>query len=187
MAALNTYGLHTPRLAIDLPTTADVDQIYRLVGEEDREAICSTLVWDGPADRAEVEWWVEQCRTQTYEEWGFHWVIRDRTGDLAGTAGQVLGAIGTRPLGTPGRADVGYWLGRDYWRRGLMSEALAGLLELGATELGYAKIEAAVFAHNDAGRQLVERSGFELEGVVRRAHRKYGEWVDDAIYGLVLE
>lgn len=185
-ATQNTYKYCTERLSIELPVASDVDELYRLVGEADRRAICSTLLWDGPEDRSEIEWWVEQCRTSSYGDWGFHWIIRDRVGDICGSEGLVLGAIGTRPLGVPGRGDVGYWLGRSYWRQGLMSEALAGLVKLGSTELGYAKMEAAVFAHNDAGRRLVERAGFELEGVVRRSQRKYGEWVDEALYGLVV-
>jgi len=184
--ALNTYGFSTERLTIEVPDTGDVDQLYRLIGGDDRRAICSTLGWDGPDDRSDVEQWIQQCRTEPYEQWGFHWVARDRTGDLTGTAGKALGAIGTRPLGVPGRADVGYWLGRQYWRRGLMSEALAGLIELGSAELAYAKLEAVVFANNEAGRRLAEHVGFELEGVIRRAFRKYGDWVDQALYGLVL-
>lgn len=129
---------------------------------------------------------MDQCRTKSYGEWGLHWVVRDRTGELTGTAGLAIGAIGTRPLGVPGRGDVGYWLGRQYWRQGLMSEALGGLIGLCSSELGYAKVEAAVFVDNEAGRRLAERVGFELEGVIRRAFRKYGEWVDQAAYGLLL-
>jgi RimJ/RimL family protein N-acetyltransferase len=67
-----------------------------------------------------------------------------------------------------------------------MSEALAGLIGLCSAELDYAKVEAAVFADNEAGRRLAERVGFELEGTIRRAFRKYGEWVDQAVYGLLL-
>lgn len=185
--ALNTYSFETQRLLMDLPDRSDVAVIHGLVGGVDRRAICSTLVWDGPENRSEVESWVDGCRTEAYGRWGFHWVIRDRLGDLTGKIGTPVGAIGTRPLETPGRADVGYWLGRAYWRRGLMSEALGGLVHLGASRLSYAKMEAYVFTANTAGRRLVERAGFELEGIIRRAVRKYGEWVDEALYGLVLD
>lgn len=184
--ALNSFSFGTQRLRIDLPDSDDVDRLYGLIGGEDRHAICATLGWDGPDDRSEIETWVDQCRTKPYGEWGLHWVVRDLTGELAGTAGLALGAIGTRPLGVPGRGDVGYWLGREYWRQGLMSEALDGLIGLCSSELDYAKVEAAVFVDNVAGRRLAESVGFELEGVIRRSFRKYGELVDQAVYGLVL-
>jgi len=182
----NTYRFTTDRLTVELPVAEDAAELYRLVGGDDRAAICATLVWDGPEDLAESVWWVEQCRTATYGEWGYHWVVRDRIGDLAGTAGQAIGAIGTRPTGTPGRADVGYWFGRAYWGQGVATEALGALVDLGRDELGYAKMEATVFAHNPAGLRLVERVGFEREGLIRRGHRKNGRWVDDVIHGLVL-
>lgn len=185
--ARNTYRFTTDRLAIEVPEGGDVDTLYGLIGGDDRQAICATLLWDGPDDRSDTAEWVEKCRTEPFGEWGFHWVVRDRTGTIAGTAGQALGAIGTRPRGVPGRADVGYWLGRPYWGKGLMTEALAALVTLGTTELGYAKIEADVFAHNVAGRRLVERAGFEQEGMIRRGASKAGGWVDVALYGLVVD
>lgn len=184
--SLNTHRFSTDRLTIELPVADDAAELYRLIGGQDREAICATLVWDGPDDPADSAWWVEQCRTATYGDWGYHWVVRDRGGDLAGTPGRPIGAIGTRPSGVPGRADVGYWFGRAYWGRGVATEALTALVDLGRNELGYAKIEANVFAHNVAGRRLVERVGFEREGLIRRGHRKRGRWVDNVIYGLVI-
>lgn len=151
-----------------------------------RQEICATLVWNGPEDLAEVEEWVEACRTKTYEDWGFHWVIRDRVGSVAG-AGQVLGALGTRPREVPGRADVGYWLGRPYWGSGLMTEALSALLDYCFTSLNGHKIEADVFTHNVPGRRLVEKVGMKQEGIIRHAHRKGGEWVDQVVYGMLAD
>ncbi len=184
--AVNTHGFATDRLAIEVPDEGDVDALFHLIGGPDRDAICETLLWDGPDDRSDIEWWVEQCRTATFADWGFHWVMRDRSGDLGGGAGTAIGAIGTRPTGVPGRADVGYWLGRSYWGRGLMTEALTALVDLGRRDLDYAKMEATVFATNGAGCRLVEKVGFEREGLVRRGQRKRGAWVDCALYGLVL-
>lgn len=183
--SLNSHSFTTDRLHVGLPTPQDAQTLFDLVGGADRRAICSTLIWDGPKDVAEVADWIDQCGRETYEDWGFHWVIRDRTGTLTGNRGVVLGAIGTRPRDEPGRASVGYWLGRRYWGQGLMGEALSSLIALGFNVLDYYKIEADVFLHNERGRRLVERVGMSHEGVIRGAHRKYGELVDTAIYGLM--
>ncbi len=184
--SLNTLRFTTERLLVDLPQPDDADVLFHLVGGPDRDAICATLAWDGPDDRSDTDWWIERCRTATYGEWGYHWVLRDRSGDLAGATGRALGAIGTRPTGVPGRGDVGYWLGRPYWSRGLVTEALTALVELGRTDLDYAKMEATVFATNPGGIRLVEKVGFEREGLIRRGHRKRGQWVDCALYGILL-
>jgi len=182
----NTYDVQTERLHVDLPRGDDAPQLYALVGGDRREEISATLIWDGPDELADVEDWVERARTMPYEEWGLHWVLRDRVGSIGGP-GHVLGAIGITPRGSPGRADVGYWLGRPYWGSGIMAEALAGVLDLWFTSLDGHKIEADVFTHNVRGRRLVEKLGMQQEGVIRHAHRKRGEWVDAAVYGMLAD
>lgn len=186
-ASTNTHRIETARLVIEMPEPSDAPTLFSLVGGSDRAEVCATLVWDGPDDVAEVKTWIERCRTERFEPFGFHWVIRDRHGAVAGEPGSVLGAIGTRPTETPGRGDVGYWLGRPYWGMGIMAEALRAVLELGFETLGYAKIDADVFTTNERGRRLVERAGMTLEGTIRRALRKQGEWVDVAVYGMIPE
>ena len=116
-------------------------------------------MWDGPDTISDIESWIEQCRANPFEDLGFFWVIRDASGDLTGTMGRVMGNIGTRPLGVPGRADVGYWLGYPYWGRGVMSEALSAVLRFGFDTLDYAKIEAEVLIDNIRSLRLVESLG----------------------------
>lgn len=186
-ASGNTHRFATDRLTIEVANMADAAGLFALVGGEDRREVCATLVWDGPDEPEDVELWIERSRTASFADFGFHWVIRDHAGTFTGDAGRLLGAIGTRPTGSPGRADVGYWLGRPYWGRGIMSEALDGLLDYGFDTLDYYRIEAEVFANNERGRRLVEGRGMTLEGTIRRGFLKYGEWVDAALYGILRE
>lgn len=182
-SARNTHRLETRRLLVDLPVAMDADRIFSLTtGAEGRE-VTATLVWDGPRDHHEVEWWIEQCRTATYGEFGFHWVIRDATGGFS-DRGAVLGAIGTRPTAESGHADVGYWLGKPYWGRGLMREALTAVLTLCFRALDHARVVAEVFTDNTPGRALVERVGMTLRDVIPAAHVKRGRPVDFAVYAI---
>jgi [ribosomal protein S5]-alanine N-acetyltransferase len=171
---------------MEMPAADDAQAIYDLVGGTDRDEICSFLVWDGPDSIDEVADWIERCRTAAFDDFGYHWVIRSADPSIA-DPGTVLGAIGTRPHGSPGRADVGYWLGKAHWGQGIMNEALNAVLDLGFGTLDYGKVEAEVFAHNARGRRLVERVGFQQEGLIRRSLRKRGGWVDEAIYGILAE
>ena len=180
-SARNTHAFETARLTVDLPVVADADRLFELAGGADGREVTATLVWDGPADRSEIERWIDRCRTAPYAEFGFHWVIRDRTGEFD-EPGAALGAIGTRPLGEPGHADVGYWLGRQFWGRGVMTEALTALLDLGFGPLDDTRIVAEVFTSNERGRALVERVGMTLRRVVSDAHVKRGVPVDFAVY-----
>jgi len=183
----NLYAFSTARLRVELPEPTDASLLYGLLSGVEGRKVIAGLLWDGPRDVAEIESWIERCRGESFADWGFHWVIRDASGELTGTAGRAMGAIGTRPLGVPGRADVGYWLGFPYWGRGVMSEALSALLQFGFDTLDYAKIEAEVFLNNQRGLRLVESVGMIREGVIRRAVRKRGSWLDEARYGVLPE
>lgn len=181
----NEFRIETPRLVLDVPEPADAPTLYALVGGSDRDEVCATLLWEGPDDVTEIEAWIVRCRTATFEPFGLHWVLRDRTGDLTGTAGTAIGAAGTRPRYFRGRADVGYWLGKPYWGRGLMAEAAAALVRFDFEHLDMAKVEADVFTHNTRGIRLVEKLGFRREAHHRRAVLKRGEWIDEYIYGIL--
>lgn len=59
-----------------------------------------------------------------------------------------------------GVREVGYWLGREFWGRGLASQALAEFLTLDANRPLY----GLVAEHNHASRRVLERNGFVLVG-----------------------
>lgn len=56
--------------------------------------------------------------------------------------------------------EVGYWLGREYWGRGLMPEAVSALLRHGFETLGCAAIWCAHYDFNSQSRRVIEKSGF---------------------------
>ncbi len=59
-----------------------------------------------------------------------------------------------------GERQVGYWIGREFWGRGIASTALARLLE----ELPDRPLHATVAAHNPASRRVLEKAGFRVVG-----------------------
>lgn len=183
----NTHAFETNRLLIEVPRADDAATLFHLNGGEHRREVNATLLWDGADDVGGTEEWVAKCASEPYGEYGFHWVIRDKAGSVAGEHASALGAIGTRPRDEAGRADVGYWLGRPFWGQGVMTEALRGLLDYGFTTLDNYKMEADVFTHNARGLRLVASVGMIQEGLIRRAHRKYGEWVDVTVWGILVE
>ena len=53
--------------------------------------------------------------------------------------------------------------------------------------LRLAKLEAGVFVGNLPSRRIFEKSGFLLEGTIRRAVSKRGRFVDEWLFGLLPE
>jgi RimJ/RimL family protein N-acetyltransferase len=83
------------------------------------------------------------------------------------------------------RAELGYALGREHWRRGLMGEALTLLLAFAFGELGLRRLEADVDPRNAASIRSLERLGFRREGFLRERWCVSGEIQDALFYGLL--
>ncbi len=82
-------------------------------------------------------------------------------------------------------AEVGYWLGRAYWGRGIATRALAGLTRHGFERLLLVRLFAGVFAGNEASARVLENCGYVREGIARSAAFKAGRFVDVLQYARV--
>jgi ribosomal-protein-alanine N-acetyltransferase len=80
--------------------------------------------------------------------------------------GALAGGLGFTILNgsQAGVAEIGYWLGRPYWGRGIMTEALQSALRYGFGRLDVRRIQSMVMAPNVASAHVLEKSGFTLEG-----------------------
>ena len=108
------------------------------------------------------------------------WGVARRTDDL------LIGSITLFNLDfTHRRAEIGYALGRDYWRQGYMHEALSAVISYAFDELGFHRIEADVDPRNDASIRTVERLGFQREGYLRERWQVGGEIQDALFFGLL--
>ena len=94
--------------------------------------------------------------------------------------GRAVGAIGYVPLSDIQRisAEVGYWLGEEYWGRGIMSQVLADFTEYIFAETGIIHLYANVFEDNAASMRVLEKAGFTPVGVMHRAAVKNGRVID---------
>jgi RimJ/RimL family protein N-acetyltransferase len=83
------------------------------------------------------------------------------------------------------RAELGYILGRDHWRRGFMREALAALIEYAFRTAGLHRLEADIDPRNAASIRSLEHFGFAREGLLRERWRVAGETQDSLMMGLL--
>jgi ribosomal-protein-alanine N-acetyltransferase len=87
-----------------------------------------------------------------------------------------------------GVGELGYTLGSAFHRRGYMSAAIRQLLPLAFDPVAGAnlwRIEAIAAVRNVASRTVLERAGFQFEGIARASLMINGERVDHARYGLL--
>ncbi len=82
-------------------------------------------------------------------------------------------------------AEIGYWLGKKYWKKGLMSEAVRLILGFAFEELKLHRVSATIFEDNVASKRVLEKVGFKLEGKRREARLKFGKWHNELLYGIL--
>jgi len=102
-------------------------------------------------------------------------------GEFAGIAGVIL-----MDDVYDGTGEVGYWLGKAYWSKGIMTKALQAFVSFCKDDLKLRKLEAGVFSSNPASMKVLEKCGFVMEGVKRSKIIKAGEILDEHMYGLVI-
>ena len=85
----------------------------------------------------------------------------------------------------PHSGEVGYWIGKQYSNKGIATTALKRILNIGFNEMGLLRIYAITFLGNDASERVLEKCGFQYEGLMRKARVKDGIPVDCKIFAVV--
>ena len=104
----------------------------------------------------------------------------DVGGQAVGTISLTVGRDVYRKSG-----ELGYWLGEDFWGRGIMTAAVQRIWQEGFERFDLVRIYAQPYACNTASRRVLEKAGFTLEGVMRRGVYKNGQVQDYCMYALL--
>jgi len=109
-----------------------------------------------------------------------HSFVIEADGEAAGGIGLKRGADVERMT-----AEVGYWLGEEFWGRGVATEAVKAITEYGFATLELVRIFAVPLANNAASSRVLEKAGYEKECVMRNACIKDGKILDMSLYARI--
>ncbi len=103
------------------------------------------------------------------------------------TEGKVVGNIGVfRQESIHNRtAELGYYLAEEYWGRGIMTASVKWICDYVFKNSNIIRIYAEPFAENRASCRVLEKAGFELEGILKCNAEKNGVLVDMKMYALI--
>jgi RimJ/RimL family protein N-acetyltransferase len=82
-------------------------------------------------------------------------------------------------------AEIGYFIGEPYWNLGIMTKAVELITEYGFKELGLLRIHTGIFEFNKASMRVLEKCGFQNEGVFRASIFKEGRIWDEYRYAKI--
>jgi ribosomal-protein-alanine N-acetyltransferase len=158
---------------------SDKESVVTLL--DDREIYRCTLRIPNPYTGDDFEKWFTHISESTQENGQpTCWAIRDANGLAIGAIGLTFPGDGQRH-----RAEIGYWLSRSFWNRGIITASVKAVCQHAFESLGLVKITAQVFSFNDASSQVLEKCGFRLEGYLRKHTVKDGQYLDEKAFALV--
>ena len=82
-------------------------------------------------------------------------------------------------------AEIGYWLGQEFWGRGIVTEAVRAVTDYAFATFDVCRLFAGVFEWNPASMRVLEKAGYEFECRMRKSVTKDGETIDELIYAAI--
>jgi [ribosomal protein S5]-alanine N-acetyltransferase len=107
-----------------------------------------------------------------------NFAIRDAKGTL-------LGGCGFEGLAYGHKAEIGYWVAKPFWGQGIATAAVRAASAFAIAKWDLVRIKAHVFDFNLASARVLEKNGFQLEGLLRKDLLKGGEFISCKLFALV--
>ena len=147
--------LRTERLALRVLREEDAAALHRLVNDWEVAKTLARVPF--PYPRALADEWIASTWAQIAAGEAWHLAVAGEDDALLGCAGLTLDRRG-------GRAELGYWIGRRHWGKGLGPEAAGRLARWALAELGVSTVHASALRNNARSVSVLRRLGFREAG-----------------------
>ena len=170
--------IETDRLILRRALREDAEAMFRNWASDPE--VTKYLTW--PAhDNAAVSQWVLDSWIQEYEKENYYqWMIELKE------LGQPIGSISVvRQREDIGEAEIGYCIGRNWWHRGIVTEALSAVIEYLFAEVGMNRVAARHDPNNPNSGRVMRKCGMKYEGTMRASDRNNQGICDAAHYAIL--
>lgn len=149
----------------------DIDSIARFANNVNVSRYMTSRM-PYPYTKEDAKWWVEFGS----KEQGYNRAV-DLDRECIGVVSVRFGEFESRYS-----AEIGYWIAEDHWGKGIATEAVSKMTAYVFDETETVKICAPVFDPNRASMRVLEKCGFCLEAIRRKAAFKNNEFFDEHVY-----
>ncbi|MEI6149551.1 MAG: GNAT family N-acetyltransferase [bacterium] len=172
--------LHTPRLTLRPVGPRDEDALWPYLSDPET---CRYMSWEAHRTRADTQAFLKRVEEDWRLERAATWSL-DFNGKLVGIISLIAILRSHRAL-IYHRAELAYWLGKEFRGTGLMTEACRTVIDCAFDELGIHRLVVGHFDINHDSKRLIERLGFRYIGNERDAFCKNGVWHTMKSYDLL--
>lgn len=153
--------------------------------KEDKQPLLQLVnnkkIWDNVRDRLPFPYTEKDA-----DEWlGLNIGIKPVLNFVIEVDGQFAGSIGMVPKEDVHRCnmEIGYWIGEPFWNKGVVTKAIALLEPLIWKNFPHVtRIYADVYEHNIASMKALEKNGFHLEAIHKKAVIKNNLLLDEHLW-----
>lgn len=179
MKHLGTQRLETMRLILRKFSVGDADAMYRNWASDGE--VARYLTWPAHSgvevSKMVLEEWVSAYSGENYYQWA---IVLKENGD------EPIGSISAVHIREDiSMVHIGYCIGREWWRRGIATEALGAVLDFFFGQVGANRVEAAHDPRNPNSGRVMAKCGMKYEGTMRGASRNNQGICDVCCYGLL--
>ncbi|MBR6595928.1 MAG: GNAT family N-acetyltransferase [Oscillospiraceae bacterium] len=180
MKHLGTQKMETQRLILRPFTPEDGEAMFRNWASDPE--VTKYLTWPTHADPG-VSRWVTEDWVSHYDEVKFYqWAI------VLKDLGEPIGSISVVKMNEEAQwVEIGYCIGKNWWHRGIVSEAMNGVMEFLFSQVGVQRIQARHDPRNPNSGAVMRKCGMSYEGTLRRSDRNNQGISDAAVYSILRE
>ena len=179
MRHLGTRQLETERLILRRFEIGDAEAMYKNWASD--PDVTKYLTWPTHADmdvsRAVLEDWTASYSKTDYYQWAI--VLKEHGSDPIGSIAAVHRNDDIDMI------HIGYCLGKAWWHRGIMSEALKAAMDFFFDKVGANRIESRHDPRNPHSGMVMKKCGMKYEGTMRSADRNNQGLCDASWYALL--
>ncbi|WP_232695497.1 GNAT family N-acetyltransferase [Brevibacillus daliensis] len=123
-----------------------------------------------------IQFWKQRFEAEQGIRWGISLANQDR----------IIGTCGYHNWSKEHyKAEIGYELTPEYWRKGIMTEAVEAIIKYGFMNLQLNRIEAFIDPDNLSSRKLLEKAGMKEEGLMKEYFFEKGQFVDAVLFAIL--
>ncbi len=136
------------------------------------------ILASNPKTLPEAHGEIMYCRNLFYQKSGIYWSIARKDND------QMIGAVGLYINNNHHRAEICYDLAKEYWRQGIITEAIRQVLEFSFNTIDIQRMEAQTIKENEASTGVLKKLGFVHEGELSNYRYFQGQSYDIEMYAI---
>lgn len=176
----NYRELQTDRLLLREITKQDLQDVFEIYSNKEVMLYFADRFAFEKINEAETM--IREYEEALSRKWSMRWGI------VLKESGKLIGTCGFHALSEyDKRIEIGYDLNRDFWQKGIMTEALSLIIDHAFQSSDVNRIEAMVEPPNTGSRALLEKLGFQYEGTLRKHEMCRGDFVDIQMLSLLRE